>query len=82
MSDGVLNDMWLCVVTGGVETGPTTKVFGGFRTSKTQLCHTLAVTCQVCSLCYNHTSHSLYFSLSPSLSPPSYLLTMVDGEAR
>ena len=74
MSDGVLNDMWLCVVTGGVETGSTTEVFGGFHTGKTQLCHTLAVTCQVCSLRYNHTSHSLYFS---SLSPPSFLLTMV-----
>jgi len=29
---------------GGVETGSITEVFGEFRTGKTQLCHTLAVT--------------------------------------
>ena len=76
--------MWcvcVCVVTGGVETGSITEVFGEFRTGKTQLCHTLAVTCQVCSLRYNYASHYLYFflsfPLSPSLSPPSYQLTMV-----
>ena len=33
--------------TGGVETGSITEIFGEFRTGKTQLCHTLAVTCQV-----------------------------------
>lgn len=33
---------------GGIETGSITEVFGEFRTGKTQLCHTLAVTCQVC----------------------------------
>ncbi len=32
---------------GGVETGSITEVFGEFRTGKTQLCHTLCVTCQV-----------------------------------
>lgn len=32
---------------GGIETGSVTEVFGEFRTGKTQLCHTLAVTCQV-----------------------------------
>lgn len=32
---------------GGIETGSLTEVFGEFRTGKTQLCHTLAVTCQV-----------------------------------
>lgn len=32
---------------GGIETGSITEVFGEFRTGKTQLCHTLAVTCQV-----------------------------------
>ena len=53
----------VCVVTGGVETGSITEVFGEFRTGKTQLRHTLAVTYQVCSLCYNYASHSLYFSL-------------------
>lgn len=32
---------------GGIETGSVTEIFGEFRTGKTQLCHTLAVTCQV-----------------------------------
>lgn len=32
---------------GGVETGSITELFGEFRTGKTQLCHTLCVTCQL-----------------------------------
>lgn len=39
---------------GGIETGSITELFGEFRTGKTQLCHTLAVTCQVgisCVIC-------------------------------
>lgn len=32
---------------GGIETGSITEIFGEFRTGKTQLCHMLAVTCQV-----------------------------------
>ena len=32
---------------GGIETGSITEMFGEFRTGKTQLCHTLCVTCQV-----------------------------------
>ena len=32
---------------GGIETGSCTEMFGEFRTGKTQLCHTLAVTCQL-----------------------------------
>ncbi|KAI8996902.1 Rad51-domain-containing protein [Pilobolus umbonatus] len=31
----------------GIETGSITEVFGEFRTGKSQLCHTLAVTCQL-----------------------------------
>jgi len=31
---------------GGVETGSITEIFGEFRTGKTQICHTLCVTCQ------------------------------------
>jgi len=30
---------------GGIETGSITEIFGEFRTGKTQLCHTLCVTC-------------------------------------
>lgn len=32
---------------GGIETGSITEIFGEFRTGKTQLCHTLCVTCQL-----------------------------------
>ncbi|VDN91369.1 unnamed protein product [Brugia pahangi] len=32
---------------GGVETGSITEIFGEFRTGKSQLCHTLAVMCQL-----------------------------------
>ncbi|KAI9229046.1 MAG: Rad51-domain-containing protein [Piptocephalis tieghemiana] len=32
---------------GGLETGSVTEIFGEFRTGKSQLCHTLAVTCQL-----------------------------------
>ncbi len=32
---------------GGIETGSLTELFGEFRTGKTQLCHTLCVTCQL-----------------------------------
>ncbi|XP_037084383.1 DNA repair protein RAD51 homolog A [Pollicipes pollicipes] len=32
---------------GGIETGSITEMFGEFRTGKTQLCHTMAVTCQL-----------------------------------
>lgn len=32
---------------GGIETGSITEMFGEFRTGKTQLCHTVAVTCQL-----------------------------------
>jgi DNA repair protein RAD51 len=31
---------------GGIETGSITEIFGEFRTRKTQICHTLFVTCQ------------------------------------
>eukprot|EP00002_Diphylleia_rotans_P007672 TRINITY_DN17322_c0_g1_i1.p1 TRINITY_DN17322_c0_g1~~TRINITY_DN17322_c0_g1_i1.p1 ORF type:complete len:338 (+),score=85.44 TRINITY_DN17322_c0_g1_i1:54-1067(+) len=32
---------------GGMETGSITEIFGEFRTGKTQICHTLCVTCQL-----------------------------------
>lgn len=32
---------------GGIETGAITEIFGEFRTGKSQICHTLAVTCQL-----------------------------------
>ena len=38
------------LLQGGIETGSITELFGEFRTGKTQLCHQLCVTCQVCIL--------------------------------
>jgi DNA repair protein RAD51 len=35
------------LLEGGIETGSITEVFGEFRTGKTQLAHTLCVTCQM-----------------------------------
>nr|AIW60888.1 RAD51 [Schmidtea mediterranea] len=35
------------LLQGGVETGSITEIFGEFRTGKTQICHSLAVTCQL-----------------------------------
>ncbi len=35
------------LLNGGMETGAITELFGEFRTGKTQLCHTLCVTCQL-----------------------------------
>lgn len=35
------------ILGGGMETGSMTELFGEFRTGKSQLCHTLAVTCQL-----------------------------------
>ena len=35
------------LLKGGIETGSITELYGEFRTGKTQLCHTLCVTCQM-----------------------------------
>lgn len=35
------------LLNGGIEQGSITEIFGEFRTGKTQLCHTIAVTCQL-----------------------------------
>lgn len=35
------------LLNGGIETGAITEIFGEFRTGKTQICHTLAVACQL-----------------------------------
>lgn len=35
------------LLEGGIETGSITEVYGEFRTGKTQLCHTLCITCQM-----------------------------------
>jgi DNA repair protein RAD51 len=34
------------ILEGGIETGSITEIYGEFRTGKSQLCHTLCVTCE------------------------------------
>lgn len=46
---------------GGIETGSITEIFGEFRTGKTQICHTLAVTCQVKQIHFFYNSNCLEF---------------------
>lgn len=45
--DKLLGSFYNILFQDGLETGSITEIFGEFRTGKTQLCHTLAVTCQV-----------------------------------
>src|SRR5436190_17908765 len=35
------------LLAGGIETGSITEIFGEFRTGKSQICHSLAVACQL-----------------------------------
>lgn len=35
------------ILGGGIETGSITELYGEYRTGKSQLCHTLAITCQL-----------------------------------
>jgi RecA/RadA recombinase len=42
------------ILGGGMETGSITELYGEFRTGKSQLCHTLAVTCQVSVVCVQY----------------------------
>jgi DNA repair protein RAD51 len=44
------------VLGGGMETGAITEIYGENRMGKTQICHTLAVTCQVRSIKHSCTA--------------------------
>ncbi|KAJ8309030.1 hypothetical protein KUTeg_013904 [Tegillarca granosa] len=46
-ADKILVMIEYLFLKGGIETGSITEIFGEFRTGKSQLCHTLAVTCQL-----------------------------------
>lgn len=60
-------ELGLRFFAGGIETGSITEMFGEFRTGKTQLCHTLAVTCQVVSRLSSIEMRYKRFSLTRSL---------------
>ncbi|KAJ0747801.1 putative squalene monooxygenase [Helianthus annuus] len=50
----IIGQFWsiyiVCFLIGGIETGSITEIYDEFRSGKTQLCHTLCVTCQ-CVTC-------------------------------
>ncbi|KAG6851179.1 hypothetical protein H0H93_015189 [Arthromyces matolae] len=47
VSSSLTLDICVLNLSGGIETGAITELFGEFRTGKSQICHTLAVTCQL-----------------------------------
>ncbi|NWT63385.1 RAD51 protein, partial [Erythrocercus mccallii] len=65
------------LLQGGIETGSITELFGEFRTGKTQLCHTLAVTCQVGGKNFFPISH---LSLSSVSGKPFPLVLVLQGD--
>lgn len=58
---------------GGIETGSITEVFGEFRTGKTQLCHTVAVTCQLSLECNGGEGKCLYIDTEGTFRPERLL---------
>lgn len=57
------------LLQGGIETGSITEIFGEFRTGKTQLCHTLAVTCQLSKKDGGGGGKSLYIDTEGTFRP-------------
>ncbi|KAI8384237.1 DNA repair protein RAD51 [Radiomyces spectabilis] len=60
---------------GGIETGSITEIFGEFRTGKTQLCHTLAVTCQLPVGLGGGEGHCVYIDTEGTFRPSRILAT-------
>jgi len=60
---------------GGIETGAITELFGEFRTGKSQLCHTLAVTCQLPVIMGGGEGKCLYIDTEGTFRPVRLLAT-------
>ena len=60
---------------GGIETGSITELFGEFRTGKTQLCHTLAVMCQLPTSMGGAEGKCLYIDTEGTFRPERLLAT-------
>ncbi len=58
---------------GGIETGSITELFGEFRTGKTQLCHTLCVTCQLPTESGGGEGKALYIDTEGTFRPERLL---------
>ncbi|CAK9302150.1 unnamed protein product [Gordionus sp. m RMFG-2023] len=63
------------LLQGGIETGSITEIFGEFRTGKTQLCHTLSVTCQLPIDMQGGEGKSLYIDTEGTFRPERLLAT-------
>ncbi|KAJ3310890.1 recombinase rad51 [Boothiomyces sp. JEL0838] len=59
----------------GIETGSITEIFGEFRTGKTQLCHTLAVMCQLPADMGGAEGKCLYIDTEGTFRPERLLAT-------
>jgi hypothetical protein len=57
------------LLEGGIETGSITEVFGEFRTGKTQLAHTLCVTCQMAVTDGGAEGKAIYIDTEGSFRP-------------
>merc|ERR1719247_526335 len=57
------------LLEGGIETGQITEIFGEFRCGKTQLCHTLCVTCQMSINDGGAESKALYIDTEGTFRP-------------
>ncbi|KAG0237784.1 recombinase rad51 [Mortierella sp. GBA43] len=58
---------------GGIETGGITELFGEFRTGKSQICHTLAVTCQLPMAIQGGEGKCLYIDTEGTFRPERLL---------
>ncbi|KAG8768777.1 recombinase rad51 [Ceratobasidium sp. 428] len=69
---------------GGIETGSITELFGEFRTGKSQICHTLAVTCQLPSTMGGGEGKCMYIDTEGGFRPVRLLQVAerlgLDGE--
>ncbi|KYQ90974.1 putative DNA repair protein [Tieghemostelium lacteum] len=61
------------LLDGGIETGSITELFGEFRTGKTQICHTLCVTCQLPANQSGGEGRALYIDTEGTFRPERLL---------
>jgi len=61
------------LLDGGIETGSITEIFGEFRTGKTQICHTLAVTAQLALSQNGGEGKTLYIDTEGTFRPERLL---------
>ena len=70
------------LLNGGIETGSITELFGEFRTGKSQLCHTMAVTCQLPIDMGGAEGKCLYIDTEGTFRYTSVSFSTIDGLTR